>query len=374
MQIQPFQAVIPDMELISSADHFFGTVKEKFNDYLASGYYQPLSQQGLFACTIERSERTHTGLVACVDMQAYFAGDIKRHEKTLAASEQEQILQLINKSAHVKPVMLTYRHVDEIENILLSYVANNEYFLETVFETNGETHRFWHIKDETLIRHLQSLFEAHVQSAYISDGHHRISSNALMFKRLGVNNPDNPFRWLPCSLFPTSEIEIFDFNRIIEGMNDFSPASFMAKLSKLFEIDLLEYGQKPSKKHELTMYLDKEWYRLTWRPGILEAHKNEPVILDVSLLNEKVLVEILGITDVRTDLRMKYIQGIKTLGALRERTLKGEERFAFCLYPITIEDFLAISDAGGVLPPKSTWFEPRVRSGLLVRRFDMPEI
>ena len=374
MQIEPFRAVIPDMGLISSADHFFGTVKEKFNDYLASGYYQPLPEEGLFACTIERPERTHTGLVACVDMQAYFDGHIKRHEKTLAASEQEQILQLINKKAHVKPVMLTYRHVDEIEELLLNYVANHEHFLETVFETNGETHRFWHIKDQALIQQLQALFVEHVKSVYISDGHHRTSSNALMFKRLGVKNPDNPFRWLPCSLFPTSEVEIFDFNRIIEGMNDFSPASFMAKLSKLFEIDLLEYAQKPSRKHELTMYLDKEWYRLTWRPAILEAHKNDPVILDVSLLNEKVLVEILGITDVRTDLRVKYMQGIKTMAALRERTLKAEERFAFCLYPITIEDFLTISDEGGVLPPKSTWFEPRVRSGLLVQRFDMPPL
>ncbi len=373
MQIQPFQAVVPDMGLISSADHFFGTVKEKFNDYLINGYYQRLPHDGLFVCTIERAERTHTGLVACVDMQSYFAGHIKRHEKTLAASEQEQILQLINKSAHVKPIMLTYRHVDEIENILLKYVAENEYFLEAIFETNGETHRFWEIKDEALIQRILNLFDERVPSVHIADGHHRTSANALMFKRFGMDLPDNPFRWLPCSMFPTSEVEIYDFNRIIQGMNDFSPASFMAKLSKLFEIDVLEYAQKPTKKHELTMYLEKEWYRLTWRPEILEAHKNAPVILDVSLLNEKVLVEILGITDVRTDSRVKYIQGIKTLATLRERTLKGEERFAFCLFPIDIEDFLTISDADGVLPPKSTWFEPRVRSGLLVRRFEMPE-
>ncbi len=374
MQIQPFQASYPDMGLVSSADHFFGTVKERFNDYVESGYYQMLEEKALFVCTIERPERTHTGLVACVDMKDYFAGHIKRHEKTLAASEQEQIQQLLNKSAHVKPVMLTYQTVDEIEDILLGYAAQHEHFITAVFETNGETHRFWKINDPALIGRLQKLFSEHVGSTYIADGHHRMSSNAIMFRRLGVDNPDNPFRWLPCSLFPTDEVEIYDFNRIVEGMNDFSPASFMARLSGLFEIEVLEYAQKPTRKHELTMYLEREWYRLTWRPEILDSHKDDTVILDVSLLNEKVLVDILGIQDVRTDLRMKYVSGAKTLGALRERTLKGEERFAFCLYPITISDFLAVSDANEVLPPKSTWFEPRVRSGLLVQRFDKPEI
>lgn len=373
MQIQPFQAYYPDMGLISSADHFFGTVKDKFNDYLDSGYYQVLDQEGLYVCTIERPERTHIGMVACVDMKEYFEGRIKRHEKTLAASEQEQIQQLLRKGAHVKPVMLTYRTVDEIETILLDYVAQNEHFLTAVFETNGETHRFWQIHDPALIARLQNLFREQVEAMYISDGHHRISSNAIMYKRLAMDNPNNSFRWLPCSLFPTAEVEIYDFNRVVEGMNDFSAASFMAKLSRLFEIEVLEFAQKPTRKHELTMYLEREWYRLTWRPEILATHQSDTVILDVILLNEKVLVDILDIRDIRTDLRLKYVSGTKTLAALRERTLKGEERFAFCLFPITIEDFIAVADAEEVLPPKSTWFEPRVRSGMLVQLLEKTE-
>ena len=372
MQIRPFQAVYPDMGLVSSADHFFSTVKEKFNDYWLSGYYQELPKPAFYACSIERGGRKHVGLVASVDMKEYFEGHIKRHENTLASSEQEQILHLLNRSAQVKPIMLTYRLVDEIEYILLRYVEEYPHFLEAVFETNGEVHRFWKIHDGALAGQLQQLFKDHVPSAYIADGHHRTSANGLLFKRLGVDNPDNPFRWLTCALFPTNEVEIYDFNRIIEGMNDYSSASFMARLSKLFEIDVLNKAQKPSHKYELTMYLDREWYRLNWRSEILEQYGKEKVLLDVSLLNEKVLADMLGIQDVRTNERVKYIQGIKPMTTLKEKTLKNEERFAFCLYPVSIRDFLEVADAGDVLPPKSTWFEPRVRSGLLVRRFNVP--
>lgn len=372
MQIQPFEAVLPDLGLISSADHFFSTVKEKFNDYWESGYYKSSPQEGLYICSIQRMEQVHVGLIACVDTMDYLNGNIKRHENTLAASEQEQILQLLQRSAHVKPVMLTYRKVDEIEKLLKNYMEEQEVFQEVIFETNNEIHRFWKIEDAAFIQQLQSLFEANVSAAYIADGHHRTSSNALLYRRLGTDVKANPFRWLPCALFPTSEVEIYDFNRIIQGLTDFSAANFMARLSKIFEIEVLELAQKPTKKHELTLFLEREWYRLTWREEVLSAYKEEKVVLDVSLLNEKVLGDILGVQDVRTDTRVKYIQGVKTMAALREKTLKAEERFAFCLYPVSIEDFLKVADADDVLPPKSTWFEPRVRSGLLVRRFETP--
>ncbi len=371
MQIQPFQAVYPDMGLISSADHFFSSVKERFNDYVESGFYQTFPKEAVFICRIKGRGRTYTGLIACVDIKEYLQGRMKRHEKTLAASEQEQIQGLMNRGAQVKPVMLTYRKVEEVESLVQHYIENNDHFIEAIFDTLGEVHHFWKIKEEALIARLQKLFAEEVQGTYISDGHHRTSSSALMFKRMGEDNPDNPFRWLPCSLFPTSEIEIYDYNRIIEGLNGFSAASFMAKLSQLFEIEVLEYAQKPVKKHELTLYLEGEWYRLSWRPEILGAYKNEEVILDVDLLNDKILVELLDIVDVRTDLRVKYVQGVKTLNVLKDKTLKGEGRFAFCLYPISVADFLMVSDAEGVLPPKSTWVEPKVRSGFLVRNVEM---
>ncbi len=370
MQIHPFQASFPDMGLISSADHFFSSVKERYNDYVASGFYDTISQDAMFICRITGRGRTYTGLIACVDIKEYLEGRVKRHEKTLASSEQEQIQGLMKRGAQVKPVMLAYRPEEAIETILQKFIAENEPFIEAVFETLNEVHHFWEIKDSSVIAALQELFAEHVPVSYISDGHHRTSSSALMYKRFGENNSENLYRWLPCSLFPISEIEIYDYNRIIEGMNNVSPASFMAQLSQIFEIELLAYAQKPRKKHELTLFLENEWYRLTWRQEVLKAYENEPVILDVNLFNEKVLKEILDIVDVRTDLRVKYVNGGKTMAKLKEKTLNGEERFAFCLYPVSIEDFLAVSDAGGVLPPKSTWVEPKVRSGFLVRNVE----
>ena len=155
MQIKPFKAIYPDMGLVSSADHFFSTVKEKFNDYLLSGYYEELPNDGLFVCEIERAERSHLGLLASVDIREYFKGNIKRHEKTLAASEQEQILRLLNRSAQVKPVLLTHPTINEIETKLREYKDRFPHFLEVPFETNGEVHRFWRIHDEALIKELQ---------------------------------------------------------------------------------------------------------------------------------------------------------------------------------------------------------------------------
>ena len=371
MHIQPFQAVYPDMGLISSPDHFFSTVKEKFHEYWESGFYQHLPKEGIYLHKIEAAHRSYTGLIACVDIQDYLDGDIKRHENTLAASEQEQVNLMLHRSSQVKPVMLAYQGVDEIGEICRTFVQENPAFLTTFFESSGEAHHFWKIMDEQLIRRLQAVFQEKVPAAYISDGHHRTSATALLFQRSAKASGENPFRWMPCAFYSTSELEIFDFNRIVEGLSDFSPVAFMAKLSQLFDIKLMGKAGKPAQKHELTLFLENEWFNIRWRKEVLEKYADQPVILDVSLLNELVLKELLDISDVRTDSRVKYHQGTKELDILKEKTLKGDQRLAFCLYPVSLEDFFLVSDIGGVLPPKSTWFEPRIRSGLIVRRFQV---
>ncbi|MCB0521937.1 MAG: DUF1015 domain-containing protein [Lewinellaceae bacterium] len=371
MHIQPFQAVYPDTGLISSADHFFSNVKEKFNDYWDSGFFKKLPQEGLYIHRIHSPKRIFTGMVACIDVQDYLDGHVKKHENTLAAAEQEQTQLLLRRSAQVKPVMLTYRKVQAIDDILNHYAAAHPSFLEVHFDEVDEQHQFWEIKEGLIIQQLQALFQEQVADTYIADGHHRTSSAAMLFKRFGKKKADNPFRWLPCAFYPTTELEIHDYNRIVEGLNDLKPTVFMAQLSRVFEIEVLKKPHKPARKHELTMYLDRAWFGLRWRKSVLDTYKNEPVILDVNLLNEQVLKGILGIRNVRTDARVKYLQGPKGLDILKERTLKNEERLAFCLHPVKMEDFLQISDLGGVLPPKSTWFEPRIRSGLLVRQFSV---
>jgi uncharacterized protein (DUF1015 family) len=369
MHIQPFQAVYPDTGLISSADHFFSSVKEKFSDYWESGFFKKLPQEGLYIHRIQTPKRLFTGMVACIDVQDYLDGHVKKHENTLSAAEQEQTHLLLRRSAQVKPVMLTYRKVDAIDDILNGYANASPHFLEVHFDEMDEMHRFWEIKEGHIIQRLQTIFQENVPDTYIADGHHRTSSAALLYQRFGKKKGENPFRWLPCAFYATPELEIHDFNRVVEGLNDLKPSVFMAQLSRLFDIEVLKKPQKPTKKHELTLYLDREWFKLNWKKELLSSYKKEPVVLDVNLLNTHVLKGILGISDVRTDARVKYLEGPKGLDVLKEKTLKNEERLAFCLFPVSMEDFLEVSDLGGVLPPKSTWFEPRIRSGLLVRQF-----
>lgn len=372
MQIRPFQAAYPDMRRISSADHFFSTIKEKFGEYWQDGFYQKLSADGVYVCTVERPHRTHIGLVVCVDIREYLAGKIKRHEKTLPKKETGRLDQLRDWAAQVKPVTLTYRPITEIDKLLQSSIVGKAPLIEAFFEKKNEMHRFWNIHDEGVINCLLNIFAEQINIAYISDGHHRTASNAFMFEHFGVDNPDNPFRWLPCVFFPTDQVDIYDFNRMVEGFGELTPASFLDSLKDFFEITTLPKAQKPNRKHELTLFLSGKWYTLKWLPKILQEKNDKPVLLDVDLLNDKILSGLLGIKNVRDTNRLKYFQSLEDIDELTGRTLEGEERFAFCLYPITIEDFLKVSDADGSLPPKSTWFEPRIRSGLLVRWFELP--
>jgi uncharacterized protein (DUF1015 family) len=369
MHIQPFQAVFPNTELITSADYFFSTVKEQFNDYVESGFFKKTPHEGIYIHRIIARKKTFTGLIACVDIQDYLDGHIKKHENTLADSEQQQMHLLLQRSSQVKPVMLTYRKVDDIQSIIETYANNHTPFLTVHFEAADEYHYFWEIQDGQAIRQLQVLFHEKVPATYIADGHHRTSSAALLYEKQGKMNPNSPFKWLTGAFYATDELEIHDFNRIVEGLSDLTPTVFMAKISQIFEIEVLDEPMKPTRKHELTMYLDREWFRLRWRQHVLDEFKHQPILLDVTLLNEKVIKGILEIKEVRTDARVKYLEGPKGIDTLKEKTLKSEERLAFCLYPVAMQDFLAIADSGGVLPPKSTWFEPRIRSGLLVNQF-----
>ncbi len=369
MHIHPFQAAYPNTDFITSADSFLASVKDQFSNYVKSGFYKKMPQEGLYVHRITGKHRTYLGMIACLDIRDYLEGRIKKHENTIAAGEQEQMRLMLSRQAMVKPVMLTYPNSNSITEVLKKYVAEHPHFLEVFFEEVTQTHAFWEISDWQTIRQLQQFFLENVPCTYIADGHHRISTTALLFQKHSKKNPESPYRYLLCALYPTGELEIHDFNRIIEGMNDLRPAVFMAKLSQLFDIELLEKPGKPAQKHELTMYLDREWFRLRWRQQVLDEFSEHPVLLDVTLLNEKVLKQILGIRDVRTDARVKYFEGPKGLTSLKDKALRNDERIVFCLYPVAMDDFLAISDAGGVLPPKSTWFEPRIRSGLIVRQF-----
>ncbi len=369
MKIRPFQAVYPNFDFITSTDSFFANVKYDYPEYYESGFFKKASQEAIYIYRITTQKHSFTGIIACSDLQDYYDGKIKKHENTLSSKEQMQMQLMIRRGAMVKPVLLTYQDVKEVNTWIRKHIKKNECFFEAHFEKEAQTHSFWEVSDGKAIQTLQNLFDQNVGESYIADGHHRTSTAALLYERLQHKEKDKKYDQLLSAYFPVSELEVHDYNRIVEGLNECSLTTFMAKMSKIFDFEILEEGRKPTEKHEIVMYLNREWFALRWKKSVLKSYKQFKVVLDASMLDEKVLKDILGIKDIRTDLRIKYVEGTKGVEEVRTKTIKNENRIAFLLYPVKLEELIAVADANMIMPPKSTWFEPRMRNGLLVQEY-----
>ena len=369
MRIKPFQAVYPNFDFITSADSFFGTVKVQYPEYKKSGFFNKAAQESIYIYQIKSTRRTYTGLVACADIRDYLDHKIKKHENTLAQKEQQQMHLMLSRSASVKPVLLTYPKVTPIRNLIDQCIKKSKPFYSTLLETEQLLHTLWEVSDGEMIERFQKLFKKHVPETYIADGHHRTSTTALMSERMKDKMDGKNYDLLLSAFFDAGELEIHDYNRIVEGLNECSMTTFMAKISQVFDIEILEEARKPNQKNEIVMFLNREWFLLKWKKSVLEEYQNDSVILDATLLDEKVMKEILGIEDVRTDTRIRYIEGPKGLEGLRERTIRNENRVAFALFPVRLEDLMQVANEGKTMPPKSTWFEPRIKNGLVVQEY-----
>ncbi len=371
MRIKPFQAVYPNFDFITSADGFFNTIKYEYPEYRKSGFFKKTAQDAVYIYQISKKGHSYIGIVACADIKDYLEGKIKKHENTLAAKEQQQMHLMISRNAVVKPVLLTYPEVPEISTLVNDFVDQNEAFYSVRFEKNKELHTFWEISDGRIIQRLEALFREHVPDTYIADGHHRCSTTGLMYQRLSPKGQEGNCGLLLAAFFPGTELEIHDYNRVVEGLSDTSLTHFMARLSQLCEIEIMEEARKPSAKHEIAMMINREWYMLRWKTEVLKTYEKQEVLLDVSLLDELVISGIMGIADVRTDVRIRYVEGPKGISEVRSRTIKSENRVGFLLYPATLDDLLRTADAGKTMPPKSTWFEPRIKNGLIVLELEL---
>ena len=369
MHILPFKALFPNMELIPSPDYSFATVREEFPSYFQGGFFHQAPADGFYLYQIEDGRRDYLGLIACVDLADYASGAIRQHEQTLADNEQKQMQLALHRKAGVKPVLLTYPAQETLELWMHDYVKLHAPLLDVSIPSEGQRHRIWAVYNPSDIANLRQLFLQLVPVSYIADGHHRIAAASLMHQKLENPLEQDHYGTLIAAFFADSELEILDFNRVVDALSDISAARFMAQLSRYFEIECLDQPQKPTRKHELTMLLQRDWYRIQWRPHILESHRSAWQSLDAALFNEFVLSEILGIQNVRNDARVEYVEGPKGLDGLRKKAAKSEHSVAFCLYPIQIADLFALADARQMLPPKSTWFEPRMKNGMLVQPF-----
>jgi uncharacterized protein (DUF1015 family) len=367
MHIKPFEAVFPKLEYITAVDSFFDSIKEEYNEYHDSGFFSTFSRKAFYIYRIEKEGTISTGLIACSDIQDFHEGLIKKHENTIASKEQKQMQLILKRKAAVKPVLLMYRDIRELQEYLDAFSNKHEPFLKIDFDSDKSTHYIWSVENYKSVEYIQRQFEELVPCTYIADGHHRTSTLSLMSQRHIHTENTEKVDQLLCAYFPTSNIQIQSFNRVVNGFGGLSPTAFMARIAQCFEIEILDSPSLPTAKHELTMLVMEEWYRLRWKKKIIEQYSDNGIVFDAALLDEKVLKKMLGIKDVRTDSRIRYIEGPRGLKGVMKQVKKDVNNIAFCLHPIPLEEVIKLADEGKVLPPKSTWFEPRMKNGIIIQ-------
>ena len=312
--------------------------------------------------------RPQVGLVGCTSIDDYINDVIKKHEYTRADKEKDRINHVDYTNANTGPIFLTYKKNEEVSEIINNWMISNQ----PVYDFTSEdevSHTVWIIDDKVTIENLTKIF-ADIDFLYIADGHHRSASAVKVGLKRREEFPNydgtEEFNYFLSVLFPDEHLYIMDYNRVVKDLNEFSESEFMEMVKEKFEVEpFVGEGQfKPIEKHTFGMYLDKQWYMLKAKDGIFNP--DDPVErLDVSILQNNLLDPILGIKDPRTDERIDFVGGIRGLAELEFRVLDGM-RVAFSMYPTTIDDLMSIADAGKVMPPKSTWFEPKLRSGLFI--------
>ena len=368
MKIHPFKAQFPRMEYITSADSFFGTVKERYPDYIKSGFFESSTEEALYVYQIADGERIYTGLVGCLEINEYFENHIKKHEHTLPAKEQQQIELLLSRGAAVKPVLLTYENVASIDEYLISK-TNKAPSFSINFEEEQQKHHFWCVKDPAEIKSLEALFKKEVKRMYVADGHHRIAATSFLHNNQLQRKGKSNYGCLFCAFLPLSQLKIWEFNRIVTALDKITPTRLMAEFSKLFEIEVLKTGRKPLKKHEMTLFVNQEWYALKWKKEVLGEKIPNGFRLDADRFNQVVFQDILGIEDTRNSERIENIEGFKEVRKIEKRAIKTPNSFAICFFPIEKQAYQLYSDQEKMLPPKSTWFEPRMKNGVIVMEY-----
>ena len=371
-KISPFRAALPDLSDIISFDDFFGSAKRKFSMYLNDGIYYQNKKKSLYIYRIKRPHRSHTGLLACTNVLDYINGEIKKHENTLAAKEAKMMRLFEERQALIKPILLTYPNVLEIDALINRITTSTPPSFHIPF--HDEEHVFWKIDDPVRIEALTKTFDKHVKKSYICDGHHRAKTSELLYKRylkskeLTTNKAQ--FNFMLVAYFPASEVEIHNYNRVIADLGPLSQEGFLEQLGIYYNIESVEKNYTPISKHEMGMYLETQWYKLSLKKTYCPA-PNIPTkeTLDVYFLNKFVLEGILQIEDVRTEPDIKYVEGPKGAFSLERKVREGKAKIGFNLYPVALEDLIKISDEQDTLPPKSTWIEPRMRNGFIAHLY-----
>jgi uncharacterized protein (DUF1015 family) len=306
--------------------------------------------------------RSQTGLVCTSSVDDYEKGLIKKHEFTRPEKELDRINHIRVSGAQTGNVFLAYRDHTGMNDLIDKWKKAKSPVYDFTAD-DGIQHTIWIVNTDAVVKEITDIFENEIPCTYIADGHHRAASAAKVRAALGKDAKEGA-DWFLTTLFPAAQLQIMDYNRVVKDLNGLTPKSFIKELQKNFSVELVSNGAfRPGILHEFGMYMDNNWYRLVAKPG---TWTNDPIgVLDVTVLSNLVLDKILGIKDQRTDARIDFVGGIRGLGELERRVDSGEMAVAFSIYPVTMEQLFSIADSGEVMPPKSTWFEPKLRDGLL---------
>lgn len=316
--------------------------------------------------------KTQYGLVVGAYVPDYMNGVIKKHELTRRDKEEDRMKHVRVNNANVEPVFFAYPDDALLDEIVQKYTAEKPVY-DFVAPDDGFGHKFWVIDDDKDIERITEEFKG-MPALYIADGHHRSAAAALVGAEKANQNPahrgDEEYNYFMAVCFPASQLTIIDYNRVVKDLNGLTEEEFLAALQKNFEVQKMGAEiYKPAGLHNFALYLGGNWYSLTARPGTY--NDNDPIgVLDVTISSNLILGEILGIKDLRSDKRIDFVGGIRGLGELKRRVDSGEMKVALALYPVSMKQLMDIADTGNIMPPKTTWFEPKLRSGLVIHKLD----
>lgn len=366
----------PEIDLPEEMDEHDSRVYEKAREnfilFKKNGWLVQDEKERLYIYAQTMNGKTQYGIVGCAGVDDYMNGIIRKHELTRKEKEKDRMKHVRITNANMEPVFFTYPAVKEIDTIVDTYVRTHP----SVYDfsaADGIGHHFWVIEEDGTKDRIIALFKD-IPYTYVADGHHRTAAAALVGNEKRKLNPSysgkEEFNYFLAVHFPDNQLSIIDYNRLVTDLNGMTHAEFMKQLEKVFTIE--PKGSevfKPNQLHTFSMYLDGQWYALAAKPGTF--NDADPIgVLDVTILSQLVLDNILGIKDLRTDKRIDFVGGIRGLGELVKRVDSGEMEVAFALYPVSMKQLIDIADTGNIMPPKTTWFEPKLRSGLVVHLLD----
>ena len=369
-----YHIIKPEIDFAPGTSEYDPRVYEKaaenFKKFQDKGWLVQDGKEQYYIYAQTMNGKTQYGLVVCAYVDDYLNGVIKKHELTRRDKEEDRMKHVRVNNANIEPVFFAYPDNAVLDALIMRYAGTAPEY-DFIAPVDGFRHQFWVIADDADIATVTAEF-AKMPSLYIADGHHRSAAAALVGAEKARQDPNHDgteeYNYFMAVCFQASQLTILDYNRVVKDLNGLSSSEFLAALGKNFEVEQKgEAEYRPRRLHEFSLYLDGLWYSLTAKPGTFDD--TDPIgVLDVDISSRLILDEILGIKDLRSDKRIDFVGGLRGLGELKRRVDSGEMRMALALYPVTMKQIMDIADSGKIMPPKATWFEPKLRSGLVIHK------